>query len=36
MVLSDIVWVDDRYGSQAKTKTRQTMQLKLAGQSYGI
>ena len=31
MGLSDIVWVDGRYGSQAKTKTKQAMQLKLAG-----
>ncbi len=31
MGLSDIVWVDGRSGSQAKTKTKQAMQLKLAG-----
>ncbi len=31
MGLSDIVWVDVRCGSQAKTKTKQAMQLKLAG-----
>ncbi len=31
MGLSDIVWVDSRYGSKAKTKTKQAMQLKLAG-----
>ncbi len=31
MGLSDIVWVDGRSGSQAKTKTKQTVQLKLAG-----
>ncbi len=31
MGLSDIVWVDGRYGSKAKTKTKQAMQLKLAG-----
>ncbi len=31
MGLSDIVWVDGKYGSQAKTKTKQAMQLKLAG-----
>ncbi len=32
MGLSDIVWVDGRYGSRAKTKTRHAMHLKLAGQ----
>ncbi len=31
MGLNDIVWVDGRSGSQAKTKTKQAMQLKLAG-----
>ncbi len=31
MGLSDIVWVDGMSGSQAKTKTKQAMQLKLAG-----
>ncbi len=30
MGLSADVWVDGRYGSQAKTKTKQAMQLKLA------
>ncbi len=30
------VWVDGRSGSQAKTKTKQAMQLKLAGHDYGI
>ena len=36
MGLSDIVWVDGRYGSPAKTKTKQAMQLKLAVREYGI
>ncbi len=36
MGLSDIVWVDGRYGTQAKTKTKHAMQLKLAGHYYGI
>ncbi len=31
MGLSDIVWVDGRSESQAKTKTKQAMQLTLAG-----
>ncbi len=34
--LSVDVWVDGRSGSLAKTKTKQAMQLKLAGRDYGI
>ncbi len=34
--LSDIEWVDGRSGYQAKTKTKQAMQLKLAERCYGI
>ncbi len=36
MGLSDIAWVDCRSDSQAKTKTKQSMVLKLAVQCYGI
>ncbi len=36
MGLSDIVWVDGRYGSPAKKKTKHAMQFKLAGSIYGI
>ncbi len=36
MGLSDIVWVDGRYGSPAKTRIKHAMQFKLAGSIYGI